>query len=513
MAKICLCLTGKTIKRNLEILNKYRKYTDIAELRVDCLDADERLYIRRFPENAGLPVILTIRRDVDGGFFSGGEGTRVKLFANGLAYANADLRHNFAYIDIENDFDIPSLEEAARTFGTRIIRSFHDVKGVMENIPEKMRLMKRSGDDIIKIAYSVKSTNDVAQIYNASKTLAGQDKVIICMGHYGIYSRILAEKFGSLFTYASALSENETPGAPGQMDVRELFELYRFRKITNKTKIYGLVGNPLKSSVSPWFFNTIFGLENLDAVYVPFPANSIDDFLELANDFNIEGLSVTVPYKEAVLPYLAKRSTSVLSIGACNTMFRSADGWTGENTDIGGFSTSLLEFIDKKNLKRKKITIIGAGGVARAVASEVYQLGGKALILNRSIQKAKELASQYNFKWAGLDSQGIEGISRFNDIIIQTTSVGMEGHDDKNPLELYEFTGKEDVMDLIYTPAETMFLKKAAAAGCRTINGYNMVIRQACLQYSNFIGNEIPPQLLLRINTMGENTWNKIRSG
>jgi len=145
-------------------------------------------------------------------------------------------------------------------------------------------------------------------------------------------------------------------------------------------------------------------------------------------------------------------------------------------------------------------------------------MGGKALILNRTVHKAKNIASQYKFRWGGLDSQGIELISKFNDIIIQTSSVGMEGYIDtttncNDPLELYSFTGKEAVMDLIYTPPVTPFLKRAAAAGCKTINGYDMVIRQACLQFGCFMGREIPPQLITRITKTGDNTWNKIRTG
>ncbi|MCL2194153.1 MAG: type I 3-dehydroquinate dehydratase, partial [Treponema sp.] len=107
MAKICICLTAKTLGQNLQILEKYRKHVDIAELRVDCLDPDERLLIRRFPEQANVPVILTIRRDVDGGHFVSGEGTRVNLMARGLAYADVDRRKNFAYIDIEDDINVP----------------------------------------------------------------------------------------------------------------------------------------------------------------------------------------------------------------------------------------------------------------------------------------------------------------------------------------------------------------------------------------------------------------------
>jgi len=513
VAKICLCLTAKTIERNLEILKKYRKFADLAELRVDCLDPDERLLIRRFPEIAGLPVILTIRRDIDGGLFTSGEGARVKLLARGLAYANADRRFNFAYVDIEEDFDVPSLEEAARTFGTRIIRSCHDLNGVTNDISAKIKSMQRTGDEIVKVAVTAKSVSDVLRVYRFSKSCPVHDKILICMGHYGIYSRILAEKFGSLFCYSSALSENETPGAAGHIDVQELAELYRFRKISKNTKIYGVAGNPLKASISPWFFNTAFGIENTDAVYVPFPADSIEELFKLANEMNVRGLSVTVPFKETVLNEIADCSEEVQSIGACNTISRTPDGWFGENTDCTGFSDSLLNFLGKKKLKRQKITIIGAGGAARAVAAEVYRLGGKALILNRTVTKARNIASQYRFQWGGLDSRGIEMAAKYSDVIIQTSSVGMEGYETSDPLEMYAFTGEEAVMDLIYTPAQTPFLKRAAAAGCRTLNGFDMVIRQACLQYASFMGKEVPRQLLTRINKTGANAWNKIRTG
>jgi 3-dehydroquinate dehydratase/shikimate dehydrogenase len=496
----------------VELLNKYRRFADLAELRVDCLDTGERLYIRQFPELAGIPVILTVRREVDGGYFTGGEGERLKLLANGLAYANADSRFNFAYVDIEEDFNTPSLEEAARTFGTRIIRSCHDLNGAINDIPAKIKSMKRAGDEIVKIAFSVKTTREILNVFRASNTLANQDKILICMGHYGIYSRILAERFGSFLTYSSALSENIVPGAPGQMDVRELSELYHFDKITKKTKIYGIIGNPLKSSISPWFFNTILNLENTDAVYVPFPVTNINDFMELAKEMDIQGLSVTVPFKEAVFPYLTEKSAVVQSIEACNTIYRKENAWHGENTDCAGFSTSLLNFLNRKNLKWQKITIIGAGGVSRAVAAEIFKMGGKALILNRTVHKAGNIASRYNFRWGGLDNHGITLMSKYNDIIIQTTSAGMEGHDVSDPLELYNFSGKEAVMDLIYTPAQTPFLKRAAESGCRTLNGYDMVIRQACLQYASFFDREIPNKLLSHINSLEENKWNKIVS-
>jgi 3-dehydroquinate dehydratase/shikimate dehydrogenase len=233
---------------------------------------------------------------------------------------------------------------------------------------------------------------------------------------------------------------------------------------------------------------------------VPFYTDSIEAFLKLAEELGVEGVSVTIPHKEAVLPCLFSTSEQVKSIGACNTIVRTPQGWVGSNTDARGFSGSLLDFIDKKNFKRKRITIIGAGGVARAVASEVFRLGGKALILNRTELRARDLAEQYRFAWNRLDSKGIDLVKKYPDIIIQTTSVGMTGYDESDPLELYKFSGFEVVMDLIYKPERTILLKRASEAGCRVLNGYDMLMRQAQLQYGHFLGVEFPHHLMSRMD-------------
>jgi 3-dehydroquinate dehydratase/shikimate dehydrogenase len=484
----------------MEILEKYRKYADIAELRVDCLDPDERFLIRRFPGMAGIPVILTIRRDIDGGHFTGGEGARISLLSKGLAFADADRRRNFAYVDLEEDLNVPSLEEAARTFGTRIIRSYHNIQGVDADMVSRLRALRHVGDELAKVSVTPHSTEEVLQVFRAGKETRDIDKILICMGNYGVASRILAEKIGSYLSYASILGEQDAPiGAAGQLDAKELAELYRFRSITGETKVFGVVGYPLKATGSPLFFNTIFGLENADAVYVPFPADSIGSFMRLAEEIDLSGFSVTVPYKESILPFLAQKSGVVNVIGACNTVTRFAKGWLGTNTDTMGFSDSLLEFIGKKNLRGKKTTIIGAGGAARAVASEVHRLGGKALILNRTILRARALAAPYKFLWGGLDNYGVQMMDKYSDIIVQTSSAGMEGNDAGNPLENYTFSGREAVMDLIYEPEVTPFLKQAASAGCRILNGYDMLIRQARYQYTQFSGKDFPAQLMSRV--------------
>jgi 3-dehydroquinate dehydratase/shikimate dehydrogenase len=136
--------------------------------------------------------------------------------------------------------------------------------------------------------------------------------------------------------------------------------------------------------------------------------------------------------------------------------------------------------------------VVGAGGVARAVVAEIHRLGGRAYILNRTLIKAKELAEPYNFAWGALDSHGIGMVDKYSHIIVQTTNVGMEGAEDGDPLELYKFRGKELVMDLIYKPPQTKLLQRAAAAGCRTVNGYDMLLRQAKLQFELFTGLDFP---------------------
>ena len=365
--------------------------------------------------------------------------------------------------------------------------------------------MRHSEDEIVKLVVPVNTTRDVLDLLRAGKECPGQEKILIALGHLGVYSRILAEQFGSFISYASAFSEPDTPViAQGQLDIKELAKLYRFRSITTNTKVYGITGFPPNAARNLHFFNMIFGLEDIDSVYVPFPMDSLDTFMELAQELSVKGLSVTVPYKEAIIPFLEGQSPDVQNIKACNTLCHSPHGWMGANTEARGFSDSLLAFLGKSNLKRMRVTVIGAGGAARAVASELYRLGAKALILNRTVHKARNLASSYKFTWGGLDNRGIDMMDKYSDIIIQTTSAGMEGNDPGDPVAMYSFCGQESVMDLLYRSEKTDFLKRAADAGCRVQNGYDMFIRQAQFQYALFTGKEFPEYLMARLQMDSE---------
>jgi 3-dehydroquinate dehydratase/shikimate dehydrogenase len=389
--------------------------------------------------------------------------------------------------------------------------------------------MRHSDDEIIKLSVTVNSTIDVLRLLRAGKENQEQEKILIAAGYYGIYSRILAEHFGSILSYVSPLSEPDIlQAAHGHMDVKEMAQLYQFRNITKNTKVYGVTGFPLKVTESPYFFNTVFRFEEIDAVYVPFPSDSISEFMELAQELNVAGLSITIPYKETVIPFLNYTTVQMRRINACNTIIRGTvpsaktpnlrsaaaemcgshpAGWLGANTDAKGFSDSLLTFLARPHLKRQRVTVIGAGGAARAVVYELYRLGAKVLILNRNIQKASNLATPYNFKWGGLDSRGIKMMDRYCDIIIQTTPVGMEKNDCSDPAAMYKFNGGEAVMDLIYKPEKTPFLERAADAGCQIQNGYDMFIRQACYQYALFTGEEFSEYLMTRIQSAEHENW------
>jgi 3-dehydroquinate dehydratase/shikimate dehydrogenase len=507
-AKICLCLTGRTLRRNLQVLEKYRKYVDIAELRVDCLDMAEQLAIRPFPEQANIPVILTVRRREDGGNWGEGESARIVLLAKALAFAQTDKRRNFAYVDLEEDVSVPGIEEAARAFGTRIIRSFHNLRGTNADLTAKIRNLRRVGDEIAKASVTPNDLRDVTRLWQAAKDLQNIEKILISMGPLGTCTRILANRIGSYLTFTSVKDEEEFPlAAPGQIDPRELVERYRFRSINDKTDILGITGYPLTTTDSPKLHNEMYARDSINAVYLPFPApvadaEAVEDFLALADEIGLRGASVTVPFKEKILSRLSFTDPETARIGACNTIVRDAKGWRGYNTDAEGFSSSLFAFIygeeagipekqrAKRTLKGKKVTVIGAGGAARAIVAEVHRLKAKALILNRTGPAAKELATRYGFRWGVLGESGAIEMAKFNDIIIQTTPAGMGN--DADPFPLYSFSGREIVYDIIYKPERTLFLRRAEKAGCKTANGYDMLVRQAIGQHRLFF--DIPPQ-------------------
>ena len=183
-------------------------------------------------------------------------------------------------------------------------------------------------------------------------------------------------------------------------------------------------------------------------------------------------------------------SPEAAEIGAVNTVVRRDGELHGFNTDITGFTRAILEFLGRRDLRRMNTAIIGSGGAARAVALAVKRLKGRACIFNRTEEKAKLLAQAHGFKWAPLERGSAQVLSRYSDLIIQTTSIGMMPDAEADPLFFYNFSGHEAVCDIIYAPKKTKMLRRAEAAGCKVCNGLAMLQYQAYDQFRLFTGEE-----------------------
>jgi 3-dehydroquinate dehydratase/shikimate dehydrogenase len=490
MTELCIVLKEKTLKANLALLAKHEKEVSMAELRADCLTEDDRFDIRGFPEKSGVPVSLSIKRKADGGEFTEGEGARTLVFARGLAFPELDKKKNFASIYMEEDFRVPGIEDAARTFGTTIIRGIEG-RGVPGDLAARVRRIQERDGEIPCISVAPRSTHEQNRLLAALESMAGE-VVLACPGPYGLPFRILSDRYGSPFVYVASSEYADAWPEEAYLRIEDALGMYRIGKKSAATAIFGIIGDPLMATQSPALHNAGYAKLGMDAVYIPFRCDHAADFMEIAETLPVRGFSVTVPHKEAILASLDARGEEVEEIGACNTVIRGPSGWEGRNTDEGGFGESLLEFLGRQHLKGVRATVIGAGGSAQAVAYALNRLGATMLILNRTPSRARLLARRYDARWGATDLAGAELALGYNDLIVQTSSAGMVPYDKEDPLPYYEFTGKEAVVDIVYKPAETIFLKRAKVAGCATTNGFGMLKAQAKRQFELFTNRGYP---------------------
>jgi shikimate dehydrogenase len=222
--------------------------------------------------------------------------------------------------------------------------------------------------------------------------------------------------------------------------------------------------------------NAAFRAAGLDAVYVPFEAESVDDFERAAAALHIHGASVTLPFKVPFFERLTASShqdvVDPLSrrVGAVNTLWRTGDGWQGRNTDVAGF---LAPLTDRVPLKGTRAAILGAGGAARAVAVALVSAGARVTVYARRVERAEEVAHPL----AG-DAQAFPPARGSWDLLVNATPVGMSPRIEETPWPNATFDGRV-VYDLVYSPVETRFMREASAAGCLTIGGLDMLVAQA----------------------------------
>lgn len=490
--RLCLTLTERTIQENLAALKASLPFVDMCELRVDCLAPDQQLMAVEFPQMAGLPVILTIRRQSDGGQWAGDEENRTRLFEQLL---NSDGRH-FAYVDLEDDFRNTGIEQLAGAAGTRVIRSLHDFSGPVKNIADCARTMRGNTDEIPKIACKVNNCSELAQLFCETAFFDDFPHIICAMGEFGRLSRILAGKTHSLLTYCSPGQAGTRMASFGHLTPETLVRTYGFRQLDKDTELYAVTGWPLEHTLSPELHNSAFAAEGWPARMVSLPAETAAEALACAEILGVRGMAVTIPHKQSIMKLLTAVSPEAKAVGAVNTVVRTASGWQGTNTDVLGFRRAFLAFLGWENLVGHKVAIIGAGGAARAVAFVIAQLGGSACVFNRTLEKAEELAQRYGFQAATLGEESAGLLSEFSEIIVQTTSVGLsslkEVDNSSDPIPFYSFRGDEKLFELIYSPDETTVMARARSAGCRAENGLTMLLEQAKAQRYFFIKRHMP---------------------
>ena len=269
--------------------------------------------------------------------------------------------------------------------------------------------------------------------------------------------------------------------------------------INGYTRTCGLIGNPVEHTLSPVIHNTLSMVLGENLAYVPFHVENgrLEDAIKGAFALNLLGLNVTVPYKSDVIPYLTDIDPLAENIGAVNTLVRTETGYKGYNTDMPGLYRAMCE--DGVKVKGEKVLILGAGGVARAVAMLLLDKGAReAILLNRTVQKAQEVADEVN-RIAGRKFAKAMPMDAYDTLpagkgylAIQATSVGMYPGCDAAVIEDPAFYEKVHTgYDLIFNPPKTRFMELVEARGGKAYNGAKMLLYQGIIAFELWTGCEI----------------------
>ncbi|RUM89399.1 MAG: shikimate dehydrogenase [Thermovibrio sp.] len=274
-------------------------------------------------------------------------------------------------------------------------------------------------------------------------------------------------------------------------------------RITGKTSVYGIVGFPVKHSLSPVMQTAAFEEAGIDAVYVPFEVKPelLKEAVEGLKALGVKGFNVTVPHKEKVIESLDYLSDETEAIGAVNTVKNEEGKLTGYNTDAEGFIRSLQE--EGIDLKGKRVLMFGAGGAAKAVGYALLREGVKFLnVVNRDFSRGKKLGDLLgkfgNVLVYPLKEGTVEVLLKDADVIVNTTSVGLR-RDDPQLFDYSKIPKGIVVVDIIYNPPETPLLRAARERGCKTVNGLGMLIHQGAVAFEIWTGVRAPVEKMREV--------------
>jgi 3-dehydroquinate dehydratase/shikimate dehydrogenase len=501
----------------------------LIEWRLDALAESEEgaaaaaALVRRSPA----PCIITCRGSAEGGRTDAPDAARIELIASLL---ESDAAARPRYVDLElatfaRDTDlrgrlVHALERSnrGRDLTTSLILSAHDFNGRPADLLQRIEAMSNDPScAIVKVAWHARSIRDNLEAFELLSNRA-KPMIALCMGPFGLMSRVLAPKFGGFLTFASDSTAQAT--APGQPTIDELVRLYRFDRITPSTRVYGVLGWPVEHSLSPAVHNAGFEAIGLDGVYLPMPIPAEYEHFKAtvgamidAPGLDFRGASVTIPHKEHLLRFVRERGgrsdAMTDHIGAANTLLvGSAGGLECLNTDCPAAIAALCRGmkITEAQLEHQRIAVLGAGGAARAVIFGLLHAGAEVTVFNRNPEPARRLVDdlqvQARERGRGSARCGSEHelrTARF-DVIINCTPVGMSrsaaapaSNSGGSPLpEGVKLDESVTVFDTVYTPARTPLIQEAEARGARAISGLEMFIRQAAMQFERWTGVPAP---------------------
>jgi 3-dehydroquinate dehydratase/shikimate dehydrogenase len=484
-AKICGVVAAETAKEMWRQLGRAVAVTQTVELRLDWLDGDHEIarflaWLAEKPTRAmaRATLLATCRRRAAGGRYRG-------TIAKQLVCLSGAIRAGCQWYDLEIESATRCPRELLDVLlgEARQITSAHFFTSKPGNLKRVASDLWRTGPEAIKIAAQCESLADAHRLL----ALAGgrQDTVAVPMGDAALPMRILALREGSALAYAPV--ENST--APGQISLDDMTTLYRAERISRRTQIYGVIGDPIGHSLSPQLQNAGFQARKIDAVYLPFLVRDLRDFIRAIAPMRMKGFSVTLPHKQAILRHLDECDGLAASIGAVNTVSVRAGGkLIGYNTDYVG----VLRALERRLLLRgSRVLLFGAGGVARAIAFALSRAGASVNICARRPAQAVALA-----RAAGAEAIARKHLrSEFFDAIVNATPVGMHPAIHRSPLEARELNCRL-VFDTIYRPRVTRLMQLAARRGIETVSGVEMFVGQGSAQWEIWTGQRAPEKAM-----------------
>jgi len=272
-------------------------------------------------------------------------------------------------------------------------------------------------------------------------------------------------------------------------------------RITGKTKLLGVIGDPIEHSLSPIMHNAAIDQMQIDFAYVPFHIrpDSLETAIAGFEAIDLKGFSVTIPHKQSIMPLLSEITDVAKAIGAVNTVWKSDRGWCGTNTDIVGFIAPLKG----REWKSSIALILGNGGAARAVVAGCAQLGFSEIhVVGRNAEKLQEFANSWT-----LDSLSVHTWDELSkllpgaNLIVNTTPIGMSPQSDQSPLtkEQADLINSDAIAyDLIYVPNPTKFLQQAQQRGAEAIDGLEMLVQQGAAALEIWTQQSVPDEVMRR---------------